>query len=214
MPLFDTDLEPLLKTCDDQIAALITDLQEIQLGANEAKRQLDEVKKYFHLSLFKTNGCNEAEILASYELFLKNLAKVRNGSLTTEEALTAIQDNTDSREMGIIFYNIGKIFELMFWTLATIASACAAISVGLPLIFIQPFLGLPVTLGAGGLAFLTFTQMDECLDEFKSCDRLAEEDEREKNLVSFFKPAPAQNAAPVLDVKIEEQADESKLMPV
>ncbi|MGL5742860.1 MAG: hypothetical protein ACRCXC_10145 [Legionella sp.] len=61
--------------------------------------------------------------------------------------------------------------------------------------------GIGLFIVSFSLVVKSYTKMVECADEFKSFERLNEEDTREKSLISFFKPA---ESLPERKVDIQE----------
>lgn len=155
-----------------------------------------QVKLYYSSAFNKaTHSSTARSIIQSYHQFVFNLQEVKLGKLTAEKALEQIQENTDSRKLGVFFYNLAKVCELLFC--AGVAAFCgiAAVTVGLPLSIASPFIGFAVTAGTLTLFVTTFGKGIDCFDEFKSTTPINDEDAREKSLFGFFQPVKAEVAA-------------------
>lgn len=149
-------------------------------------QQLKNVDAYYNTSFQKSTYIPKT-IVENYELFVENLVKVRNGTLSADEALKKIQDTTFERKLGIAFYNIATALEMAFWAVATSIFFLCATTATAP----NPILGLGLTIVSAALMIKSISNFFKCVDDFKSCSRLNEEDGRERNLVSFFKPSIA-----------------------
>ncbi|QMT60208.1 DUF5638 domain-containing protein [Legionella sp. PC997] len=173
-------LETRLANCRDKLLRFYVE------DEHEARilQQLKEVDAYYKGSFDKTTMRSKA-IVESYELFVDHLSKVKNGELSSEQAFHKIQEITFNRKLGIAFYNIAKALEMTFWAISTPVFLLGATSVNVS----NPICGLCLTIILTGLIIKSINNFFECANDFKSYTRLLEEDERERSLVSFFKPA-------------------------
>ncbi|MCE0723666.1 MULTISPECIES: DUF5638 domain-containing protein [Legionella] len=146
-------------------------------------QQLKDVDAYYNSSFNKSTYMAE-RIVQSYELFVDNLVKVKNRHLSADEALQKIQDTTFDRKLGIVFYNIAKVLEIAFWSAATTLFFLCATTATVP----NPILGVGFTIVFAALMVKSISNLFHCIDDLKSCTRLNAENERERSLVSFFKP--------------------------
>lgn len=106
-------LEVRLVNCRDKLLQLYT----VHEHAPSLLQQLKDVDAYYNSSFNKSTYFPKT-IVESYELFVDNLLKVKNGQLSADEALQKIQDILFERKLGIVFYNIAKVLEMAFWSLA------------------------------------------------------------------------------------------------
>ena len=120
--------------------------------------------------------------------------------MTAEEANLVIDDATEDRQFKIIVHNIFKACELFFWSAVAGTAYVGCVTVGIPLLFLEPLIGLAVTFGTGVLFCSSVHNAGECFDEFKTFDRVNEENTRERNVISFFSPPqPLQKAKATQD---------------
>ncbi|PWY55315.1 hypothetical protein DGG96_12670 [Legionella qingyii] len=172
-------LERRLESCRDKLLRLYIENEHETM----ILQQLTKVDAYYKRSFDKSTYHPQA-IVEAYELFVEHLVKVKNGELSAEQALQKIQETTFNRKLGIVFYNIAKALEMAFWAIATPVCLFCATSVTAP----NPICGLSLAILFTALMIKSINKFFECIDDFKSCTRLFEEDERERSLVSFFKP--------------------------
>ncbi|HHF7375314.1 DUF5638 domain-containing protein [Legionella bozemanae] len=172
-------LEVRLVNCRDKLLRLYT----MHEHAPSLLQQLKDIDAYYNSSFNKSTYLPKT-IVESYELFVDNLLKVKNGQLSADEALQKIQDILFERKLGIVFYNIAKVLEMAFWSLAITIFFLCATTVTVP----NPILGFGLTIVSAALMIKSISNLFQCIDDLKSCTRLNEEDERERSLVLFFKP--------------------------
>ncbi|WP_454782411.1 DUF5638 domain-containing protein [Legionella sp. WA2022007384] len=179
-------LEIRLASCRNILLGLHLDYQFY--GNNDfepkIKQQLDEVDTYYKDS-FEKSAVSSHAIIESYELFVSYLVKVKKGEISAEQALAGIQEATFNRKLAIVFYNIAKALEMTFWAIAIPFFLLSAVSVSVP----NPICGISLTIIFTALMLKSINNFFDCINDFKSCTRLLAEDERERSLVSFFKPA-------------------------
>ncbi|WP_131794531.1 DUF5638 domain-containing protein [Fluoribacter gormanii] len=182
-------LERRLASCRDKLLQLYIENEH----ETRILQQLKEVDAYYRGSFDKSTFHQQA-ILESYELFVDRLVNVKNGELSAEQALQKIQETTFDRKLGIVFYNIAKALEVAFWGIAIPFFLLCTTTVTTP----NPICGLSLAIIFTALMIKSINNFVDCIDDFKSCNRLLEEDERERCLVSFFKSA----VSPIQELRV------------
>ncbi|MCE0724566.1 MULTISPECIES: DUF5638 domain-containing protein [Legionella] len=185
MPLNQRKLELRLNACDEALQTLFAD-QDV---GEKIRKQITAVQEYYNLSYTKTNSAKSAEkIAASYELFLDQLAKVKYKQLNTKEASEKISNSCESRKIGVLFHNLGKALELMFYAATAFSLYAGIFGIALPVLIVQPVLGIAVGITIVGAMIAAAYKALSCFTEFKSFSRHDTEYTNELSLVSFFKP--------------------------
>lgn len=182
------ELEQRLDENDRKLSSLFLQLELEE--QSELEKNLEHIKNYYRISFARAAAKSNAEsIVESYEYFVNILTKTRDGSHTADQAIELIDEINTDREIGIIFHNIAKVCEIIFWCLTACTCFLAIASIGCPFMLAQPILGITLSAGATLLALTAINELVDCFEEFKSLDRLRDEDKRERHLVSFFKAA-------------------------
>jgi hypothetical protein len=159
------------------------------------RMQLRDIKSFYQRAFNNASNENTAmEIINQYEQFIVSASEVKLGQMTVEEANLVIDDATEDRQFKIIVHNIFKLCELFFWTALAATAYAGCITVGIPLLFLEPLIGVALTIGTGLLCCSSFHNGLECFNEFKTFDRANEENTRERDVISFFAPQPSQRA--------------------
>ncbi|KTD40383.1 DUF5638 domain-containing protein [Legionella parisiensis] len=185
MPLNHTKLERRLSACDKALNALFAD----QLFSEKIQQQIKAVQDYYNLSYTKTNSAKKAEeIAASYELFLDQLTRVKHRQLNIKEASEKISNSCESRKIGVLFHNLAKACEVMFYAATAFSLYAGIFGIALPVLIVQPALGVAVGITIVGAMIAAAYKALSCFTEFKSFSRHDTEYTNELSLVSFFKP--------------------------
>ncbi|CAM2756945.1 Uncharacterised protein [Legionella steigerwaltii] len=171
-------------------------------------QHLNDVDTYYNTSFNKSIYARKT-IVESYEWFVDNLIKVKNGGLSADKALKMIQDQTFNRKLGIAFYNIVKTLETTFWAAASSIFFLCATTITAP----NALLGFGLTIIAAALLIKSISNFLQCIDDFKSYTRLNDEDERERYLVTFFKPQNSAASGSRMEI-FDEQITESITLAV
>lgn len=203
MPYFSNRvaLEATLNAYDTKLANLF-DLLEDKADINS---DIKGVQEYFRTSFSRAvDKYSAQDIVASYQLFVDLLAKVRSGETSPETALSIIEETNESRAMSITFYNLANTLALIFWAVLAAVVFNFSVAVGMTLMLLQPCMAILLIVGCGALVTCSITSAISCFDDFKSYDRLDNEDQRERNLVSFFKPKPVASNEPSLENEVDE----------
>ncbi|HHF7366747.1 TPA: DUF5638 domain-containing protein [Legionella bozemanae] len=203
MPLNHTKLERRLSACDEALNALFANQQK-QIGV-KIQQQIKSVQNYYNLSYTKTNSAKKAEeIAASYELFIDQLTKAKNRQLNTKEASEKISNSCESRKIGVLFHNLAKACELMFYAATAFSLYAGIFGIALPVLIVQPVLGVAVGITIVGAMIAAAYKALSCFTEFKSFSRHDIEYTNELSLVSFFNPKPQ----PIKEDLQENEEDE------
>ena len=189
-----------LLDCNEGLDSVFSDINITP----EFEKQLDEIKS-FYISSFKNTLDDDAGISVArqYQTFIVTLSEVRGGSLTADEALEIIQETKDDRQDNIIVQNILKVCELLFWVAAAALCYAASITIGIPLLFLEPLTGIFVAATSAILFYLAADLAAECFGEFESFDSVDEEHTRETNAISFFSPPSPRRTSQQLDDSTE-----------
>lgn len=186
MPYFHSTLEQRLSTCDHKLEALFesdTPLDE------QVRQQINEVKRYYNRSYIKATSAKTVEaIAASYESFVNQLTQVKNGNMTTKEATESLLSNSQSRKLNVLFHNLCKACELLFWSATAFSLYMGIYGLVLPVLIIQPYVGVAVGITIVGALLASVYKALSCVTEFKSLNRHNTEHTNEVNLVYFFQP--------------------------
>lgn len=195
MPYNHTQLELRLNSCNQKLEDLFAE-KPTQLDTIES--DIKAVQSYYHLSYTKANTAQAVEkIAASYESFVEQLIQVKNGKLQPETASEQMKSAIASRKMKTVFHNLAKAAELIFWAATTCTMYAAFISMALPLIMVQPLVGVAVGITVIGALLKSAFNALSCFKEFKSFSRHSVEYTREANLVAFFRPEPLLESAKI-----------------
>ncbi|MCW8407372.1 DUF5638 domain-containing protein [Legionella sp. PATHC035] len=179
-------LEDRLELCNKKIDALFHGLK---LSA-EMETELKAIKNYYW-ALYQAAGFeeDEEECVKIYELLVTGLEEIKSGLSKPEDVLKTVEEIKSLRKKGVVLENICNAIELLFWA----GSACAFFSYSIlmaaPLAAANPFFALAVIAIASLAAIYSVVNLLSCIDEFKSTAPIEEEYNREKYLISFFKPA-------------------------
>ncbi|KTC83638.1 DUF5638 domain-containing protein [Legionella cincinnatiensis] len=188
MPYNHRILEQRLITCDDQLSALFATEKELD---DKIKQQIKAVQDYYNLSYTKATSAKTVEAIAkSYESFVALLTKVKNKEMPPKEAIDALINTSQSRKVNILFNNLTKACELLFWSATAFSLYMGIFGIALPVLVIQPVLGVAVSITIVGAMLAAAYKALSCFTEFKSLSRHDTEHTNEASLVSFFKPAP------------------------
>lgn len=195
MPYNHTQLERILNDCDKRLDTLLKNEKEID--SNTIKQRIEEVKNYYCLSYKKAKPASAETIetiVTNYNSFVKDLEELYNETsieikkLMEAQALENVTNINQSRKFQVVKNNFAKICELLYWA-ATAFSLCAGIfGIALPVLNIQPALGVALSITIGGAMLAAGYKALSCLSEFrsKSLSRHNTEETNETELVSFF----------------------------
>jgi hypothetical protein len=176
---------PRIRDCENTLNETFNDLPK----SHKFEQDLTDIKFYYIESLRNAESEYEGRrVVEQYEKFTTNLLKVRNGDLSAKQAQALIDDKQEDKIIDIVINNIFTVCELLFWVAAAAVSYATCLTVGIPLLFLQPLLGVAVTAGTGLLMFVSLDFAGDCFEEFQSSDLIDEEYTRETNAISFFPP--------------------------
>ena len=201
MPLNHTKLEKRLSDCDEKLSALFKDV-----ATNDAiQKHLLEVQNYYNLSYTNTKKDKTAEtIVSTYEEYVTHLENVKTGTYwyttglhTYEEASSSLNKAHDaifyantSRQLEVVRHNLVNICALMFWASTALALYASVYLIALPMLIVQPVLGIAMGITIGGFFLKSAINCVSCCTEFKGFGRHSAEYEHERMLFKFFfKPA-------------------------
>ncbi|MFJ1268317.1 DUF5638 domain-containing protein [Legionella lytica] len=203
MPLYYTDAKTRINAFHDQLETVKATLTEIindKDVAEEIKAHIDVIQNYYNTSLRAAkNEKTQNAVIHSYQNYI-NLLKTAHQMGTQKPVVLgpldeffkasneAIGREYDARRISAFFHNCYKICELTFWASAAITMYASIFLVALPMLIVQPTLGLAVSIAVGGMFLKTTSNCLECFGEFKGTARHSTEYVTEKALLSFFQP--------------------------
>jgi hypothetical protein len=202
MPVNHTKFEQRLRTCDKKLSDLFKD----QKNTLQFAQKIKAVRDYYNLSYTKATKSKTVEkITTSYAFFVDQLSKVKSGELDCDDAIKNIEHSSEFIKINAVFYNLAKACELIFWTATTLTLWAGIWGIALPLLVIQPTLGVAVGITIVGASLAAANKSISCLSEFKSFRRHDTEYTDEVSLVSFFKPAhqKQEDIAPIADEELD-----------
>ncbi|WP_454784340.1 DUF5638 domain-containing protein [Legionella sp. WA2024007413] len=190
MPFNHTKLERRLKACNKKLRALFADVEDVKL-----QHQVNAVNDYYNLSYTKATSAQRVEqIAASYESFVDRLTNVKNGELNPKEAAEQVGSACESRKIGVLFHNLAKACEFMFYAATAFSLYAGIFGIALPVLIVQPVLGVAVGITIVGAMLGAIYKAGNCLTELRSLSRHDTEYTNEISLVSFFKPKHQEKA--------------------
>ncbi|HAU1654769.1 TPA: hypothetical protein JBJ28_14565 [Legionella pneumophila] len=202
-------LEKRLQNCDTQLNQLFNG-QELPI---KFLQQLNQIKYFYNSAFNKTDNEDDGlEIVEEYENFISLASQVKSGQINADKAFETIKDNTESKQTDVIIANFFKVCELMFWATAAFFSYVACVSVGIPLTFCEPLLGVAVSLSTFLMAVSTASKFLDCFDEFQSLDKINEHDQNQKDTVRFFSKT-ANSTSSVCNKEVEVEESSQRLYP-
>lgn len=191
------------KDCNRQLSELLQSIGYVE--DEKITGYIEIVTNYYSQSLKKANNSQKEDIVEEYESYITYLQQVKDGKLTAEKAEEEINTIISSRKIGIVFYNIAKVLEMLFWAFAATTCYSACILVGVPLIFTDFMIGMAVTIATAALMYKTFKFSLDCCKEFKSTERHEEARVAQNTLISFFKISEPES----LDIDAEQLNDKA-----
>jgi hypothetical protein len=176
-----------LKNAIDQLDQLLSSIFADRKINKVFEQQLNQVKKFYRRAFNKTanesTGCN---IIKEYEDLIEKIKKVKHGELTVNQTIEEINNSTEGKRIDIIIHNILNACELLFWATASAFFYVGCVTAGIPLMLCEPIIGSVITLGSAAFLFNSLVSAIQCFEQFKSLDRINDEEVREQNLISFF----------------------------
>jgi hypothetical protein len=190
-----------MQACETRFNSLFDGLNENDVLKNN---RASLIKAYWDAFENQTSVAGELEVLAEYNHFIENLTKVKLDGNSAYDVYNDALNHAQSRKTAVILYNIAKVFELIFWFSLFMLAAVTAINIGIPLIFLNPLLGITMTLAFGLLSYVTFKNFSSGLDTIKTYEGLPELATAEQNCIRFFAPANA-FVAPLHSIEPEKE---------
>lgn len=185
MPLYYPESIQRINECHKQLAEITTAISQDQaiIDATNA------IQAYYNTSLSyaKTTKAQSA-IIKNYEEYIKQLTDLKNSTATRKNTQDMLQATHDHQYISMIFANCYKMCELSFWAATAITLYSAIFLVALPMLIVQPTLGLAVSITVGGLLLKTAKNCIDCFSEFKTSSRHNEALNNKLHILSFFNP--------------------------
>ncbi|KTC90658.1 DUF5638 domain-containing protein [Fluoribacter dumoffii] len=203
MPVNHSKFERRLNKCDEDLQALCDQQKQDQ----KIQQKINAVKAYYNLSYTKASTAKTVEeIVTRYESFVEQLTQVKNGTLSSQKAMEAIGSNSESRKLKVIFHDLAKAAEAMFYAATAFSLYAGIFGIALPVLIVQPLLGVAVGITIVGAMLGAAYKALACLTEFRSISRHDTEYNNESSLIksfNFFKPELQRDATPVEEVNLE-----------
>ncbi|AMP89167.1 DUF5638 domain-containing protein [Legionella pneumophila] len=202
-------LEKRLQNCDTQLNQLFNG-QEL---SRKFLHQLNQIKYFYNSAFNKTDNEDDGiEAIEEYENFISLVSQVKSGQINADKAIETIKDTTESKQADVIIANFFKVCELMFWAAAAFFSYLACVSVGIPLTFCEPILGITVSLSTFLMTVSTASKFLDCFDEFESLDKINEHDQNQKDTIRFFSKT-SNSTSSVRNKEVEVEESSQRLYP-
>lgn len=184
--LSNPDILRRYNQCNSDLITIIKSIRSVE--EENVRETLSVVNNYYLISLMKADSNKRKEIIEEYEDSIFYLRMVQEGHWTAEQFEAEINSTVSSRKVGIVFYNIAKVLEMLFWASATVTCYTACVVVGIPLILTDFLIGMAVTIATGALMYKTLKYTADCFEQFKSTERHEAARVAQNTLASFFKP--------------------------
>ncbi|CAM3037165.1 DUF5638 domain-containing protein [Legionella worsleiensis] len=174
---------------------------------NNLNAQLKQVESYYDKAFHRAeNKSAKIRILQDYNRLILILKQTSFGIISSDHALNLMAQRTTSYQIEIIIHNLIIVCELLFWAATSALFYFSCISVGIPLILVDPICGLMCSLCSALLLMSSMNNGLACFAKFKTFDPLNNEAEREKNLLCFFNTCKARSNG---NTPAQEQTDQS-----
>ncbi|MDR3443248.1 MAG: DUF5638 domain-containing protein [Legionella sp.] len=195
-----------LENCNTDLASLFP------LSDSNIQSQLKAVKNYYDESCNDAKNKDDMErIIENYELFVSNLTKIKQYKESYKisqdrdkkesfqervETINALKNINAAHKINIIFANLVKACELLFWISTSLTLFASIFAIALPVLIVQPAFGLVISITTAGFIFKAMQNLINCLSEFKSFRSHDNEYDREVQLISFFQPKQQKEVSP------------------
>ncbi len=194
MPLYRNAelLEQRISRCYSELTKL---LQYEDIGYL-LKIKIRQINAFYQQAFNNTSDEEEGlSIVEQYEKFIITASEVRAGQITAEQAYEKIEEKIEEGQIDVLIQNILKVCELLFWSSVAAISYAICLSVGLPLLVLEPLIGFAISAGTSILFLISVVSAGNCFEEFKTFDRINNQCAREKDLISFFSTNEAKKSA-------------------
>ncbi|MGL5741164.1 MAG: DUF5638 domain-containing protein [Legionella sp.] len=216
MPYNHRRIELRLRALDKRLQALFADQEQLDIQIRtKIKRQIKEIQEYYNLSYEKASSAKRVvQILNSYNSFINQLEAVKRGDLDAKSAIENIGSATESRKINVLLHNLCKAAEAVFWAATALTLAASIFGIALPMLIVQPALGVAVGITIVGAMLYTGYKCLSALTEFRAMSRHDSEYNSEVGLISsFFKP-PRKEPQHEMNEPLEHAAEYSWLVPI
>lgn len=176
----------------DRFESLFKDLS-LENNLNAQKQEL--LAYYANHFVQACKNSEGTEFLEEFDALVTACEETKSGKITAVEGFEIVNTLASYRKTDVILDNIFKILEALFLFTVCVASFMACVSVGIPLMFLEPFTGAVTAFATALLAFVSFTSALQCFDELKSTTPVANEKACEAAMITFFKPAAPKPSA-------------------
>ena len=176
-------LEQRMSQCYSELTKLL----QYQDMSYLLKIKIRHINGFYQREFYKASNEEEClSIVQQYEEFIFAASDTRLGLITAEQAYKKIEDKIKEGQIDVLMHNILKICELLFWVAAAATSYAICLSVGLPLLLLEPLTGFLLSAGTSILFLISVDSASNCFEEFKTFDRINNQYERERDVLSFF----------------------------
>lgn len=187
------ELGKRLDKATTELNGLLADLP----SQDEVKAGIEKVSQLYasRFGELSLNSFQISAIVVEYETLVSKMAQVRYGALHADEAIEYIDGLNFSRKLSVVWHNIVKACEMLFW-FSLLAVESLVLELHVPLLFINPLMAVLALNNMVNLLYIaafTLGGLLACLSEFQDFTITNEEAEGERNVVSFFAAAPVKD---------------------
>jgi hypothetical protein len=138
------------------------------------------------------------------ETYKEQKAHFNEVNMKFQTASATVKSAIHDRRAAVLFHDLFKFLELIFWASAGVSLYASLFLIALPMLLVQPPLGIAVMITVGGLLLGTAIKCIETLRAFKTISRHDNEYNHETAVLRFFKPVPPEEPKTVQAPKAEE----------
>lgn len=171
-----------IEQCRSELFALFLEDQRT------TKTFLNDLNKihHYYCQQFLINQSKKFNTVRDYRSLVHTLQQVKEGSISFEQGLKAVHKLSFQRKIELSVTNLLKACELAFWMMAAITSYTLCLGLAVPLIFLNPPLGVALTLGASSMMLAATLKGADCVRDFQSFNHINKQEALEHNALSFF----------------------------
>ncbi len=171
MPYNRTEMELRLTKCHENLNQLFAGIMTDEVGRT-FQPHIESVQKYYNTSYQKAEKTSTIEkIISRYEEYIQLLTNVSQGKPKAQERVDIFKQNLLSRKIDVVLSNLAKACELIFWAAAAITLFSSIFMIALPIVIVQPPLGVAIMIAVGGLLIKSAMSCFNCFKEFRTLGR-------------------------------------------
>ncbi len=175
-----------------QLSNLLDSSIQDALNLFEDKQFIDLSPLYLLNDYYTTRFSNcenngQRQLLTQeYAHLLETMKKIKSGSLSADEALNNLNRLSRDKKLNVILHNTLKTCELLFWVTAALTSYAFCVGFGIPLLFLNPPLGLALIMGTAVLIIESAAKALETANSFKNLSPINQQKNLEHQVLSLF----------------------------